>query len=140
MNEEKLFSYAVYNALGVGPENARTRKELCAAVGCSDRNLRLAIEVLRHDYPILTDDDGKGYYLPTSDDRGRKQAVSWLRRQESRRESIRQAMRGARRFVMSTGLSCCPAPHIQEARKGEPAADRRGWSGTEKAEVQSEGF
>lgn len=102
MNKYTDFEKSVYNALNIGPTNAKTRKELCAAVGCSDRKLRLAIEVLRHDYPILTDDDGKGYYLPTSDDRGRKQAVSWLKRQEIRRISIWRAMRGTRRFIQGT--------------------------------------
>lgn len=105
MNEKDLLSYAVYNALGVGPEQARSRWELCAAVGCTDRELRQAIERLRHRYTILTNDDGRGYYLPTLDDRGRRQAVNWLKRQERRRASIQRAMKGARRFVNGVGDS-----------------------------------
>lgn len=105
MNEKDLLSYAVYNALGVGPEQARSRRELCASVGCTDRELRQAIERLRHRYTILTNDDGRGYYLPTLDDRGRRQTICWLKRQESRRASIQRAMKGARRFVNSIGGS-----------------------------------
>lgn len=101
VNEKDLLSYAVYNALGVGPEQARSRRELCAAVGCTDRELRQAIERLRYRYTILTNDDGRGYYLPTLDDRGRSQALSWLKRQERRRASIQRARKGARRFVGS---------------------------------------
>lgn len=87
---------AVYNALGVGHKNARSRSELCNLIGCNDRE---AIEALRWDYPIITNDDGTGYYIPAADERGRSQAAGWLRRQRHRREAIAQATRGARLFV-----------------------------------------
>lgn len=90
---------AVYNALGLGSKNARTRKELCAALGCNDRELREAIEALRWDYPIVTNDDGTGYYIPTPDSRGRVEASMWLSRQNKRQKSIKRATRGARLFV-----------------------------------------
>ena len=90
---------AVYNALGTGHKNARTRAELCAALGCNDRELREAIEALRWDYPIITRDDGTGYYKPLPNHRGRYEVMGWLSRQEKRRESIRQATRGARLFM-----------------------------------------
>lgn len=83
---------AVYNALGIGHKNARSRSELCSLIGCNDRQLRW-------DYPIITNDDGTGYYIPTADDRGRSQAAGWLRRQRRRRDAIAQATRGARLFV-----------------------------------------
>lgn len=56
------FIYSVYNALGVGPKNAVTRRELCARLRCGDRLLRQAIEDLRHDRVILTDDNGTGLH------------------------------------------------------------------------------
>lgn len=90
---------AVYNALGVGHKNARSRSELCGVAGCNDRQLREAIEALRWDYPIVTNDDGTGYYIPTPDSRGRMQAARWLSRQGKRQESIKRATRGARLFV-----------------------------------------
>ena len=61
--------------------------------------LREAIEALRWDYPIVTNDDGTGYYIPTPDSRGRMQAAMWLARQGKRQESIKRATRGARLFV-----------------------------------------
>ena len=73
----------VYNALGLGSEKARTRKELCAALGCNDRER----------------DDGTGYYIPTPDSRGRVEASMWLSRQNKRQKSIKRATRGARLFV-----------------------------------------
>lgn len=99
MNEYTGLKEAVYNALGVGRGNARTREELCSVIGCNDRVLREAIEALRWDYPIITNDDGTGYYIPTPDERGRRQAAGWLRRQRSRVNAIEEATRGARLFV-----------------------------------------
>ena len=90
---------AVYNALGVGHKNARSRSELCGLIGCNDRQLREAIEALRWDYPIITNDDGTGYYIPTQDSRGWAEASMWLARQGKRQESIKRATRGARLFV-----------------------------------------
>ena len=48
------FIYSVYNALGVGPKNAVTRRELCARLRCGDRLLRLSLIHIwggRHWYP-----------------------------------------------------------------------------------------
>ena len=101
MNQYTGLEQAVYNALGVGLKNARTRAELCSAIGCSDRALREAIEALRWDYPIITNDDGTGYYIPTPDERGRGQTAGWLERQRRRRNAIRKATRGARLFIMA---------------------------------------
>ena len=100
MRQHTDLTAAVYNALGTGHENARTRQELCAALGCNDRELREAIEALRWDYPIITRDDGTGYYIPTPDSRGRVEASMWLSRQNKRQKSIKRATRGARLFVV----------------------------------------
>lgn len=54
----------VYNAIGVGKENATSRRELCRVTGLPDRAVRKAIEILRYDRPILTADNGMGYYIP----------------------------------------------------------------------------
>ena len=85
------FIYSVYNALGVGPKNAVTRRELCARLRCGDRLLRQAIEDLRHDRVILTDDNGTGYYIPTYNKEGRAQAARWIARQKKRVKSIKRA-------------------------------------------------
>ena len=78
MTEYEVTKYAVYNALGVGSKNAVSRKELCRRIGCGDRMLREIIEDLRKDQVIITDDNGAGYYIPTSDDMGRARASYWL--------------------------------------------------------------
>lgn len=52
--EYEVIKYAVYNSLGVGKKNAKTRKELCSCVKCSDRVLRKAIEDLRRDRILHT--------------------------------------------------------------------------------------
>lgn len=95
----ELFTYAVYNSLGVGYAQARTRKELCQTLRCGDRVLRKAIEHLRGDYPVLTCDDGKGYYLPETGEKGIQDAERWVRRQNRRIRSIKEAEAGAVKFI-----------------------------------------
>lgn len=95
----EVFTYSVYNALGIGHDNAQTRRELCRKLKCGDRSLRRAIEALRRDYPILTQDDGRGYYLPDTTPEGRQEAARWSSKQDKRIRSIRLAQRGARRFA-----------------------------------------
>lgn len=79
----------VYNAIGVGKENATSRRE----------SVRKAIEILRYDRPILTADNGLGYYIPRTDAQGRREAVRWIETQDRRCRSIKTAERGAKRFA-----------------------------------------
>nr|DAY15504.1 MAG TPA: GTP-sensing transcriptional pleiotropic repressor CodY, wHTH, transcriptional regulator, CodY [Caudoviricetes sp.] len=89
----------VYNAIGVGKENATSRRELCRVTGLPDRAVRKAIEILRYDRPILTADNGLGYYIPRTDAQGRREAVRWIETQDRRCRSIKTAERGAKRFA-----------------------------------------
>lgn len=89
----------VYNALLVGKENALNRDELVSKIGESDRDIRTAIEILRHDKVIITLPTGKGYYVPRDDAQGRQEAYKWLESQNSRIESIKAAERGAQLFL-----------------------------------------
>lgn len=89
----------VYNALLVGKENALNRDELVSKIGESDRDIRTAIEILRHDKVILTLPTGKGYYIPRDDAQGRQEAYKWIESQNSRIESIKAAERGAQLFL-----------------------------------------
>lgn len=102
-SEYETLKYAIYNNLGVGPKNAVSRKELCRRTGCGDRMLRRAIEDLRKDRVIITDDNGAGYYIPTTDASGKAQAAYWIARQSKRLKSIKKAMKGAERFVKQGG-------------------------------------
>lgn len=92
---------AVYNALGVGKEKALSRAELVAITQSNDRQVRAAIESLRHEKAILTLPGGGGYYLPPNTDQGRTEAVRWIVQQNKRIRSIREAQAGARKFAGS---------------------------------------
>lgn len=98
MKEFDIFKAHVYNSLGIGHQNAKGRRQLCSELKCSDRVLRKAIEELRRDYPILTRDDGKGYYLAETTEEGREDARRWINRQNRRIVSIRAATAGAKKF------------------------------------------
>lgn len=89
----------VYNAIGVSRENATTRQELCRITGYPDRTVRKIIEILRYDRPILTADNGHGYYIPRTDAEGRQEATKWIEAQDRRCKSIKTALRGAKRFT-----------------------------------------
>ena len=89
----------VYNALLVGKENALNRDELVSKIGESDRDIRTAIEILRHDKVILTLTTGKGYYIPRDDAQGRQETEKWLVSQNNRIKSIKAAERGAQLFI-----------------------------------------
>lgn len=91
----------VFNALGVGKERALSRADLVVITQSSDRQVRAAIEALRHDKAILTLPGGNGYYLPPNTEEGRIEAVRWIVQQNKRIRSIREAQRGAREFAGS---------------------------------------
>ena len=57
---------AVYNALGVGKQNAISRAELSRITGYKDRRIREAIEAMRYSKVIINLDNGDGYYIPRS--------------------------------------------------------------------------
>lgn len=89
----------VFNALGTGKEKALSRADLVAITQSNDRQVRAAIEALRHEKAILTLPGGNGYYLPPNTEEGRIEAVRWIVQQNKRIRSIREAQRGARKFA-----------------------------------------
>lgn len=90
---------AVYNALGVGKQNAISRAELSRITGYKDRRIREAIEAMRYSKVIINLDNGDGYYIPDSTLQGRREAAAWIARQDRRIQSMKAATKGARRFV-----------------------------------------
>lgn len=82
-----------------GKKNAVSRTELSIRTGFSDRVVRRSIEILRRDFIILNDQDGKGYYR--SDD------VQEIRRayyQElGRALAILKRLKPMRRFLRMRG-------------------------------------
>lgn len=89
----------VFNALGIGKEKALSRSDLVMITQSSDRQMRAAIEALRHEKAILTLPNGNGYYLPPNTEEGRTEAVRWIVQQNKRIRSIREAQKGAREFA-----------------------------------------
>jgi len=56
----------ILSLLGIGPENAISRKSLSRMTGLEDATIRASIKELRlHEKPISNHFDGKGYYLAT---------------------------------------------------------------------------
>lgn len=103
MNKKfEVFAAVVYSTLGRGPKQAKSRKRLCEELKCNDRALRKAIEYLRIDFPILSRDDGKGYYLADITNEGKNDAARWVKRQNKRVKSIKMSTSGARKFCHDT--------------------------------------
>lgn len=90
---------AVYNALGVGKQNAISRAEPSRITGYKDRRIREAIEAMRYSKVIINLDNGDGYYIPDSTLQGRHEATAWIARQDRRIQSMKAATKGARRLV-----------------------------------------
>lgn len=68
----------VYNTLGIGKENAVSRRQIVESTGYPDRLIRECIERLREEDPILSATDGSGYYIATEDAQGATEAVEWV--------------------------------------------------------------
>lgn len=68
----------VYNTLGIGKENAVSRRQIVESTGYPDRLIRECIERLREEEPILSATDGSGYYIATEDAQGVTEAVEWV--------------------------------------------------------------
>ncbi len=99
VTEVEAIANALYNILRTGHQNALTRSELCRRLKCSDRMLRRGIEHLRLEHAVLTNDDGKGYYLPEATDEGRDDTIRWIKKQQSRINAIRTSQSGAVKFA-----------------------------------------
>lgn len=52
----------VLDAIPFGKDNAIRRETLAVQCGLSDREMRKAIEEIRHTHIIMNDQDGRGYY------------------------------------------------------------------------------
>lgn len=89
----------ILDYIGIGKNNAVTRKQLETLTGQSDRVNRRQIEDLRAQGEIICNDqDGKGYYLPETLDevhraykQGRNRALSILKQQKTMRKILKDA-------------------------------------------------
>lgn len=80
-----------------GRENAISRRELRKRTRLTDRENRRLIQRARRDTPIITRDNGGGYYQPTEAER--EDVIVWLQRHKARGRSVMAAGRGAKRWL-----------------------------------------
>ena len=90
----------ITNLIIEGKENSITRAQLCAITGMTDRQVRRAIEDARHAGAIIANDqDGRGYYVPTSITEIERQ----FRQNESRFKCIAHQQKPLRRALKAAG-------------------------------------
>lgn len=80
-----------------GRENAISRQALAQLTGMDDRQVRRMIEDARCNVVIINLQDGKGYYLPTSNER--EDVVRWYRATLKRAKKILRGLRAARKWL-----------------------------------------
>ena len=84
-------------SIPVGRKNAISRVQLRAKCGLSDRAMREHIAETRRDIPIINDQTGIGYYIPSKDDL--EEARAFLKQEEARAKSIFWSIRGLRKWI-----------------------------------------
>lgn len=82
-----------------GKDNAISRTELSIKTGLSDRQVRRSIEILRRDYLICNDQDGKGYYRP----RDTKEIRRYFKQEDARAKAILRRLKLARQVLVMRG-------------------------------------
>lgn len=87
----------IVDYIPVGKKNAVTRLQLRIATRMSDRKIRDAIAEARRDIPIINDQSGRGYYIPTEEEL--PEARKFLEQEEHRAKSIFWSMKALRAFV-----------------------------------------
>lgn len=87
----------IVDYIPVGKNNAVTRLQLRIATRMSDRKIRDAIAEARRDIPIINDQSGRGYYIPTEEEL--PEARRFLEQEERRAKSIFWSMKALRAFV-----------------------------------------
>ncbi len=87
--------------IGKGPENAITRKDLCASLSLGDRVCRELIEKARREGEfICNDQDGKGYYMAKTDE----EILRQYRRDYARAMSLLKRLTPLRRKLRAAGI------------------------------------
>ena len=87
----------IVNYIPKGKKNAVTRAQLRIATGLSDRKVRDAIADARRHTPIINDQSGRGYYIPTAEEL--PEARKCLEQERRRAKSIFWSMKALRAFV-----------------------------------------
>lgn len=82
-----------------GRKNAISRYDLSYSTGLSDRHVRNAISLAKKRVPIVSMDDGSGYYQPTGDDYDF--VIGYYNREKHRREEISKNIKTIRKWITS---------------------------------------
>ncbi len=90
----------IFNLLGYGKEHAKTGEYLSNITGASGREVRECIEQLRHEYIIINDQDGAGYYLSNDPQEARR----YYRQEYNRAISILRRLKPVRQFLKAHGV------------------------------------
>ncbi len=80
-----------------GSCNALSREELSDLLNLDDRTVRDLIKQARRHVPILNMQNGKGYFIPLSEDR--PLVDKWLSQETKRAKSSLYSLRGAKEFL-----------------------------------------
>ena len=80
-----------------GKKNAVTRAQLRIATGLSDRKVRDAIADARRHTPIINDQSGRGYYIPTAEEL--PEAHKCLEQEKRRAKSIFWSLKALKAFA-----------------------------------------
>lgn len=83
-----------------GRKNAVSRYELSSKTGLSDRHVRDAIASVRKKIPIVSMNDGSGYYRPTTDDYEFVQG--YYKREMHRQKEITNSNKAIKKWLNTT--------------------------------------
>lgn len=89
----------IFELLNIGKENAMTRDDLVRLTGLDDRKVRLLINQERELYPIISDSEHSGYWLPDLDNNGISEAQKCIRQFNARAISNVKAKRGLEKWI-----------------------------------------
>ena len=85
----------VFNAIGYGKQEGKTRAELVEKTGLTDRIVRAAIHDLRVDGNIIVSIGNSGYFFPSN----AGEIAQWIAIEQSRVKRLQEAMIPAMDFV-----------------------------------------
>ena len=85
----------VFNAIGYGKQEGKTRAELVEKTGLTDRIVRAAIHDLRVDGNIIVSIGASGYFFPSN----MGEIAQWIAIEQSRVKHLQEAMIPAMDFV-----------------------------------------
>ena len=90
----------ILDYIPTGRENAVSRKQLADRTGMNDREVRRAIETARGETPVISREDGGGYFLPRKDPEDIEAVNGYVMRERKRAVSVLDNLGAAERWLM----------------------------------------